>query len=186
MEITLIRHGEPEYQLSGRAKAEEISDVVKSYDLSGIRDGPSEEVMENVSNICTVVCSDLRRSIESAKALGFKEIHCSHSTFREVAIPQYATGEFTMSINNWGVFLRVISSFCFSRNGESLSMARRSAKAAASYLINSAQTDKSVILVRHGCINYFIAKELLKKKWVGPGNPGREYWDCGTYKYSAT
>ena len=186
MEITLLRHGEPEYQLSGRAKAEEISDVVKSYDLSGIRDGPSEEVMENVSNICTVVCSDLRRSIESAKALGFKEIHHSNSMFREVAIPHFSSGEFSMSIHNWGVFLRVISSFGFSRNGESLSMARRRAKEATSDLINIAQTDKSVMLVGHGFINYFIAKELIKRKWVGPVNPGRKYWDYGTYKYSAT
>jgi len=185
MEITLIRHGEPEYELKGRAKAKEISDVINNYDLSGIKDKPSVTVIESVSNIRAVVCSDLRRSLDSASALGFEVIHDSKPLFREVSTPHFKSGEFSMSIDNWAVFLRVSSLFGFSRNGESLLMARRRAKKAALELVQLAKDEKSVLLVGHGFINYFIAKELLKMNWVGPSKPGGGYWGYGTYKYDA-
>ena len=181
MEITLIRHGEPDYALQGRARAKEISSVIEGYDLSGIKDTPPEETIERVSAVSAVVCSDLKRSIESAKALGFSDIHQSRALFREVAIPHFKGGEFAMSLDKWGVFLRVISIFGFSRNGESLSMAKVRAKEAASELINLANEEKTVLLVGHGFINYFIAKELLHQEWVGPSKPGGGYWECGTY-----
>jgi broad specificity phosphatase PhoE len=100
-----------------------------------------------------------------------------------VATPHFKGGEFSMSLYKWGVFLRVISIFGFSRNGESLSMARIRAIEAASELVNLAKEKKSVLLVGHGFINYFIAKELLRKKWLGPSKPGGGYWEYGTYKF---
>jgi broad specificity phosphatase PhoE len=183
MKITLIRHGKPEYELKGTAKAKEISRVVKSYDLSGIKDKPTHHIIENLSNSTIVVCSDLKRSIESAKALGFSNIHYSESLYREVAIPHFKSGEFSMKLYNWGVFLRLLSIFGFSRNGESLAMARRRASHAASALVDIAKDKKSVLFVGHGFINYFIAKELLKKKWQGPARPSNGYWDYATYRY---
>jgi broad specificity phosphatase PhoE len=186
MEITLIRHGKPEYELKGKAKAKEIGGVIKGYDLSGIKDSPPKKAIEELSDIQSVVCSDLKRSIDSAKALGFDNILRSKPIFREVATPHFKTGEFSMSLDSWGIFLRVISIFGFSRNGESLAMAKRRAKEATSELISIAEEKMSVVLVGHGFINYFIAKELLSRKWVGPSNPGGEYWDYGTYKYNAT
>ena len=91
-----------------------------------------------------------------------------------------------MSVENWGIFLRVASIFGFSRNGESLLMAMRRAKEASLELISLAKEKQSVLLVGHGFINYFIAKELLKQQWVGPSKPGGSYWDYGTYRYIAT
>jgi broad specificity phosphatase PhoE len=186
MEITLIRHGKPEYELKGKVKAKEIGRVIESYDSSGIKDNPPKETVERLSNIRAVVCSDLKRSTESANALGFGNILHTKEIFREVATPHFKKGEFSMSLDNWRIFLRVISIFGFSRNGESLAMARRRAKDAASELICLAKEEISVLLVGHVFINYFIARELLSQKWVGPFKPGGEYWDYGTYKYVAT
>jgi hypothetical protein len=39
-----------------------------------------------------------------------------------------------------------------------------------------------VLLVGHGFINHFIARELLKSGWTGPGRPGPEYWSYGVYE----
>jgi broad specificity phosphatase PhoE len=183
MEIILMRHGEPAYELKGRVQANEISGVIEGYDLSGIKDKPPKITIDRVSSVSAVVCSDLKRSIESAKALGFSKIHQSRALYREVATPHFKGGEFSMSLYKWGVFLRVISIFGFSRNGESLSMARIRAIEAASELVNLAKEKKSVLLVGHGFINYFIAKELLRKKWLGPSKPGGGYWEYGTYKF---
>jgi broad specificity phosphatase PhoE len=185
MEITLMRHGEPEYELKGRAKAKEIGGIIRNYDLSGIKDKPHEKTIQSVSAAKVVVCSDLKRSIDSAKALGFEAVEISRSIFREIEVPHFKSGEFAMSIAYWGVFLRVTSIFGFSRNGESLSMARSRANKASIELVNLASKEDRVLLVGHGLINYFIAKELLKMDWVGPSVPGSRYWSCSTYKDSA-
>jgi broad specificity phosphatase PhoE len=185
MEIILIRHGEPEYELKGKARAKDISKVIENYDLSGIKDKPPRSAIERVSSIGAVVCSDLKRSIESAKALGFENINHSEPLYREVALPHFKSGEISMSLDSWGILLRVISIFGFSRNGESLAMAKGRAKQATLNLVNIAKDEKSVLLVGHGFINYFIAKELLNQKWAGPAKPGDGYWDYGTYRYCA-
>ena len=186
MEITLIRHGKPTFDLKGKARSRDIPEIVRNYDLSGISGVPPIEAKEKALTCNVAVCSDLSRSIESARALGFEEIHLSNSVFREVAIPHFNNGSLSMSLSSWGVFLRCLSVFGFSRNGESLSMAKGRAQKAASVLIEVAEEHGSALLVGHGFINYFIAKELLSRNWVGPSKPGGNYWEYGAYKYNAT
>jgi hypothetical protein len=65
----------------------------------------------------------------------------------------------------------------FSRNGESLSMAKNRAKIATSALIDVAQKYENTLLVEHYFINHFIAKELLARNWVGPSKLGSGYWE---------
>jgi hypothetical protein len=120
--------------------------------------------------------------MESAKALGFNTIHLSDPVFREVAIPHFTQGSFALPVSVWGVLLRSLSVFGFSKNGESLSMARERAQVAASMLIDIAKSHSSALFVGHGFINYFIAKELLSRHWVGPTKPGSGYWDYGVYE----
>lgn len=40
MQITLLRHGKPEFELNGRVQARELGSIAISYDLSGIVDLP--------------------------------------------------------------------------------------------------------------------------------------------------
>lgn len=91
-----------------------------------------------------------------------------------------------MSVGAWGVLLRCLSAVGFSRNGESLLMAKKRAQVAASTLIDVAHEHKNVLLVGHGFVNYFIAQELLARNWVGPSKPGGRYWEYGVYHYRAT
>jgi len=88
-----------------------------------------------------------------------------------------------MSLDTWGILLRCMSVIGFSRNGESLSMAKKRAQVAASTLIDVAHEHQSVLLVGHGFVNYFIAQELLARNWVGPSKPGSGYWEYGIYNH---
>lgn len=40
---------------------------------------------------------------------------------------------------------------------------------------------KSVVLVRHGYFNMFIAKELRKKGWEGISKRNAKHWNCMTF-----
>lgn len=186
MEITLIRHGKPEFELKGKARSREISEVIRVYDLSGITGVPPKEASEIALSCNVAVCSDFTRSIESARALGFNDIHLCDTVFREIAIPHFQSGSLSMPVNAWGALLRCMSLFGFSKNGESLSMAKKRAQIATTELIDIAHTHKSVLLVGHGFINYFVAKELLSRNWSGPSKPGGDYWEYGVYTYNAT
>jgi len=186
MEITLIRHGKPTFELKGKVKSRDVCEIIRSYDLSGITDQPSEGVKRRVSACRVAVCSDFMRSLESAKALGFNDILLSDPVFREIATPHFKKGALTMSVGAWGVLLRCMSVVGFSRNGESLIMAKNRAQVAASTLIDLAHQHQSVLLVGHHFVNYFIARELLSRNWVGPSKPGGGYWEYGVYQYHPT
>lgn len=186
VEITLIRHGRSEFELKGKARSCDIEEIIRSYDLAGISDEPPMVAKKKALTCHSVVCSDLNRSIESAKALGFINIHVTDPLFREVATPHFKSGSYVMPVSAWGVLLRSLSVFGFSRNGESLSMAKQRAAAATLQLIEIAHTYNSILLVGHAFINHFIAKELLSRNWIGPSKPGRGYWEYGVYKYHAT
>ncbi|MEI8574055.1 hypothetical protein U737_12715 [Methylomonas sp. LW13] len=186
MEITLIRHGKPAFELKGKVKARDIGEIVSCYDLSGIADEPPEHAKQRASACHIAVCSDFIRSLESAKALGFADVLLSDPVFREIAVPHFKQGGLTMSVGAWGLLLRCLSTMGFSRNGESLAMAKQRAQVAASLLIDLAHEHQSVLLVGHGFVNYFIAQALLARNWVGPAKPGGGYWEYGVYRYRAT
>ena len=186
MEITLIRHGKPTFELKGIARSREINGIISNYNISGITDEPPQEAIRKASGCNVAVCSDFARSIESAVALGYKDIHSTDSIFREVAIPHFRNGSITMPVNAWSMLLRCLSIAGFSKNGESLSMARKRAQVAKSILIDIAHEHKKVLLMGHGFINYFIAKELLSRNWLGPPKPGSHYWQYSVYTFNAT
>ncbi len=186
MEITLIRHGKPTFELKGKAKARDVGEIISRYDLSGIADEPPEHAKRCASACRVAVCSDFIRSLESATALGFSDILLSDPVFREIAIPHFKQGALTMSLNAWGILFRCLSVLGFAQNGESLAMAKQRAQVAASTLIDLASEHKSVLLVGHGFVNYFIAQELLARNWVGPSKPGGGHWEYGVYRSRAT
>ena len=88
MEIVLLRHGKPELELKGRLNASEVKQLVVAYSLSGIQDSPPE-TLTKYFNDYYVVCSGLERSIQSAKKLGFKQIHLSDDLFKKTEIQNF-------------------------------------------------------------------------------------------------
>ncbi|MCU7927406.1 MAG: histidine phosphatase family protein [Candidatus Thiodiazotropha sp. (ex Dulcina madagascariensis)] len=186
MQITLLRHGKPVFELSGKVRAKELSNIAKLYDASGIVGEPPREVMAAVEGHNAVVCSNLARSMESARALGFHKIHLTEPLFRETAIPHFNSGSVMLPISAWVFILRSLWLLGFSRNGESFAGAKRRAVEAAQRLIQLANEYGSVLLVGHGLINHLIAKELLMEGWVGPSRSGRGFWDYVVYRNITT
>lgn len=180
--ITLLRHGRPTFELKGNARGKDLGMIAKLYDLSGIVDAPPTETAAAIQGGHVVVCSHLARSIESAKALGFLEVHVTDPLFCETAIPHFGSGSARLPVSAWLVVLRFMWLFGFSRNSESLIAARRRARQAAKRLIELAERHQNVVLVGHGFINHFIAKELRKSGWVGPSTPGKGFWGYGIYE----
>jgi len=183
MEIILVRHGRPTFELSGNVSSKKIAEVVKAYNLSGVTEEPPEEVFQAASNSRVVVCSHLSRSIQSARAMGVSDIHWSDEIYSEVAMPHFDGDTIVLPIGVWSVLMRIFSVFGFSKNGESLSMAKKRAEIAASTLVNLAKSHGSVMLVGHGFMNYLIAKVLLSQNWTGPSRPAKHYWGHAVYQH---
>lgn len=182
MQITLLRHGRPAYNLKGIVRGKDLGEIARSYDLSGIVDKPPPEIMEDIQIDCYVVCSHLRRSIDSAEAIGCSEVHLTDPMFRETSIPFMGRGSIPLPISVWIVVLRLMWLLGYSKNGESLTNARKRARQAAARLVELAEEHSNVLLVGHGFLNYFIAKELRRCGWSGPSRPGREYWAYTSYE----
>jgi len=186
MQIILLRHGKPDVPEHGKLSVGEIHRWVESYNSAGLLAGhnPPGEAIEIASSCNAVVCSNLPRSVESARALGVDEIDFVESTFREMQLPYGSFPSPRLSPEIWTALFRFLWFFGYSSNGESLGEARLRASKGANRLKKIATDSGSVLLVGHGFTNRFIAKELLSAGWQGPANPGRRFWEFGTYVYA--
>lgn len=131
-----------------------------------------------------VVCSNLPRSIQSAEALGVKHIKFSDFLFREMDLPYANWNSPRLSPYTWVAFFRLLWFLGYSANVESFRSSKLRAIAGARKLTEIAEQCESVLLIGHGLINYFIAKELLSNGWCGPRNPGKRHWEFGVYQYN--
>ena len=183
MKITLLRHGRPDFDWDQRIKGTEMGCGIEAYDLAGIIDTPPEKLKAIVSQHNIVVCSDLTRSLQSAKAMGVRKIHVSDPIFREMSIPYFNNMSITFSVKLWVLILRGLWFLGFSKNSESIVEAKQRAKLASEKLIDLVVKNDSVLFVGHGFINHYIAKELLANNWSGSSSPGEKYWEFVTYNY---
>ncbi len=182
MHITLLRHGCPDFEWQRSVRGYEFELLENEYDSATITDEPPEDCVAQVSQHLFVVCSDLTRSLDSAAALGVKRVDISERLFREMNLPYFDKVSIRLPLKIWVIILRSLWFMGFAKNSESYHTARMRAKAAADRLIELASEHRSVLLVGHGFINHYIAKELLGKGWVGPSNSGRKYWEYATYE----
>lgn len=181
MQITLLRHGRPSFELKGTLRASELRDTKAAYDASSIINTPDQAVIDHAVCHNIAVCSHLPRAISSARALGIDKIHVTDSLFREADLPYFDGGHIRLPIDGWVTLYRLLSLFGFAHNGESMRDTKRRAGDAALRLIELATEHQSVLLVGHGFINLFIAKVLLADNWRGPTRPGSNFWDFSVY-----
>ena len=184
MKIVLLRHGKPDLAHGTSLHTREIPGFIQAYDAAGITldQPPTEEAIEQAGACKLVVCSNLFRSTESARALGANDKLVTDADFREVGMPYPLWPPLRLPLNLWATVLRLIQLAGYQRNGESISGARLRVRAASKKLVASATEHGSVLLVGHGYMNRFLARELLKRGWVGPKTPGHEFWQCSTYR----
>jgi broad specificity phosphatase PhoE len=186
VQITLLRHGKPDFVWNRVIRGSEVKHLQKQYDASGIIDNPPLELQRFAEQHNCVVCSDFPRSIQSATALGASTIHLSDEEFREISIPCFDNVSMKLPIKLWVVILRVLWLFGFSKNTESISAVKHRARRVSEKLVELAHKHNSVLFVGHGTLNHFVAKELLANAWLGPSTPGRKHWEFGIYRYENT
>lgn len=186
MKIALLRHGKPAIKEPGKLRARELHHWIKSYNSAGIHQNsqPSTAALDLAQKFKTVVCSDLRRSIESAKLLGIEKIDHIDPLFREMGLPYGNWNSPKASLLFWMSMFRVLWFCGYSSNGERFSLAKNRALESAHTLENLAKNQGSVLFVGHGFMNRYISKTLLSKGWSGPKSPGINHWDFGVYEYT--
>jgi broad specificity phosphatase PhoE len=184
MRITLLRHGQPDFEWKRSVRGCDLRRLERAYDSAGIIGIPPEETRKLVKLHKFVVCSDLPRSIQSAEALGASAIHISSPIFREMTLPFFDNSPIKLPLKAWAVILRGLWFLGFSRNTESIAAAKARARMVSSKLIELAAEHRSVLFVGHGFLNHYVAKELQAANWAGPRSPGKKYWEFGTYEYT--
>ena len=188
MKIVLLRHGCPEFNLetlkTRKYRPIELHEVVRRYRDSPLDTShlPPAECREIVQQCNAVVCSNLPRSLESARLLGFDEIHLSDGLFRESDLPYANWRRPRLSLYRWFILFRLLWLAGYANNGESIRLAKQRARLASQRLTDLAGEHGSVLLVGHGFINYFIARELRAGGWQGPKRPGHDYWGFAVYE----
>lgn len=180
MEIVLARHGPPQLQLAGWTPLS-LADWLEHYDRSGIAAGaaPVASCIQATS-AGLLVCSPLRRCVESAQRLAPGRTPQCDALFREA---QFACPAW-LRLPAW------LWTVLFRRGGHDALAALLGAQPitaqrvtlAAQRLVELAHRHGSVLLVSHGLMIRLIATELLAHGWRGPRSPSGVYWQCTRYR----
>ena len=184
MKILLLRHGKPKLENFGNIKSGQLQAWIEAYNESGIDEShnPSIDVIEEVAKCNYIVCSHLRRSIESAHALNVHDVHMTDLEFREMELPYSSNLPFKLSPMIWVSLFRMAWFLGYAKNCEPFKNEKQRARFCARKLINLANEYGSVAFIGHGLFNKYIVKELLANNWQGPSGPGTKYWSYAIYK----
>ena len=185
MKIVFMRHGKPDIPELGKISTCEFHRWIEAYNSASldVTHKPSKQVVEIANHYNVIVCSDLRRSIESASVLGVKDIHCIDAIFREVELPYARLPSPKLVPGVWFVLYRTLWFIGYAANCESVSLARQRAAIAANRLHNKALRNNTVFCIGHSIFNSFIAKELLTKGWQGSTSIFSKHWEISEYEY---
>jgi broad specificity phosphatase PhoE len=188
MEITLLRHGKPIIPPLNKISAVEFGDWVQAYNDSGLCSSskPTTEAMIHAHTCNAIVCSDLPRSIDSAKELNANNVVLSDSIFNEAGLPVANWHLFKLSPKTWAIIFRVLWLLGYSRNTESYQDTKKRASVAVERLTEIAHQYQRVLFVGHGIYNRILANELRKSGWVGPKSPGSKHWSFAVYECNKT
>ncbi len=162
---------------------------IDAYNAAGVKDSVSPPVLEMIKNSSHrfIVCSDLKRSIHSAKIIGYQSPHLVDAVFREAELPTIQIPFIRLTPHQWSMVFRGLWFIGVSTDIEPLAAFKQRVSSAAEQLIKSAEKYDSVLLIGHGVVNRFISKALISKGWVGEktpnGNlyPDYEYWEYAKY-----
>ena len=183
MQIILMRHGVPKIDKYLRLNAAEFGMWVEKYNTADIDTDypPPQQAIDQAGQCTFVICSNLTRSVESAKVLGIEHINVKSPLFREMDIPHTAWRFPRLSLSAWSIFFRLIWICGYSAHGESFKSAKERARYCAETLANLSSVHGTVIFVGHGTLNWFIARYLKHMGWLCSKNPPRRYWEFSVF-----
>ena len=183
MKIILVRHAKVLIPETKPLYASEIKAGVEVYDHA-----PIDTVIPNRSELVALaaesaylVCSGLSRSVASLSLLG-QTPDMQDAIFNELAMPSVDWKGIRLSPQGWLVLFRIASLFGYRGGGESFFDAKARAVQAVDTLVDSSVERKSTMLLGHGLMNRFIARELKKRGWRETKALGKANWSYGIYE----
>lgn len=181
MEIKLVRHGRPKFNVNNIISASGFSQWVRCYNKSSIcsESLPPKHLVDTVKCFF-VVSSDLNRAIHSSVLCVDKSPDLLLKELREMDIPRFKF-PFKLSANNWLIISRLLWFFNVNARVESFKQAKLRAKFAASKLVELTTNHDDIVVFSHGLINKYVAKELIKLGWSG-SYKRQSYWGVTTLK----
>lgn len=185
MRIVLIRHGRPAVDSRKWMTSFEFGQWIDSYNAAELCDSvqPPNELFQLVQNCNSVVCSNLHRSLSSAKRLEIKETKIIRDhQFREMEMPWGRLSGLKLKPNYWSIIFRLLWVAGYSKNSESFKDATLRARQAALTLESLAKKKRSVLFVGHGMLNRAIAESLVKRGWETKRKLSGNYWGVGVFE----
>jgi len=184
MEIAILRHGKPDAPAKKRISASAFIDLITDYNASSLSKSsvPTDNALSYANECGAIVCSNLKRSLDSAKALDKEKVILSDQLFVEAGLPSANWRLLKLSPSLWAVIFRVLWLFGYSNNSESIIEVKSRASQGVNELTELAQKHQRVLFVGHGVFNRLLVKELRTRNWSGPKNPGSTHWSFEVYE----
>jgi broad specificity phosphatase PhoE len=185
MEIVLVRHGRSALERPpGRITAGEFRSWIDAYHECGIADEsrPDLPLIEEGKRAEMIVCSDLRRAIESSRRIAPERTPLQSPLLREAGWPPRGDwGDLRLPLVLWGSL-----SFLLRRSerssGETWGQASLRAVEAVEWLEELAAAHGRILVVAHGNLNMLMARELRSRGWRGPRWPASRNWGSTRYR----
>lgn len=184
MKIVLIRHGKPQLSKLQPIKARNMPDWIDAYNQADIdyNTVPTESALNEAKQCNFIITSQLKRATHSAKILQHPTPHLSDALFQEFDLPYRHISFIKLPPEIWAAIFRITWFLGFSLNAESYYEAKLRASSAADNLIKYAKQHGSVLLVGHGFMNKYIAKELTKRGWNNTKKANHSHWGYGVFE----
>ena len=184
MRIILVRHGKPDISQEELVLGKDFGNWIDQYNAAelDLSLAPSGELITVLKDSGIVVCSTLKRSLDSAKTLEIKNYQ-SEARFREAELPHFGVFSLRLRAKTWLVVFRILWMLGFSGKVESFANMKLRAKTCAMKLSQLAQEHDSVVFIGHGFLNRSIAKSLMKSAWLELSSPKMGYWSFSVYEY---
>ncbi len=180
MKIILVRHAKVLVPDTKSLYASEIKAGIAVYDQAPVDPViPNKDELVSLAEDCEyLVCSGLSRSVASLALLGHAP-NMQDAVFDELAVPSIDWRGVKLPPKVWLVLFRIASLFGYRGGGESLLDAKTRAVLAVGRLT---ETKANTMLVGHGLMNRFIAKELQRRGWKEIRSLGKANWSYGIYE----
>jgi broad specificity phosphatase PhoE len=187
MRVILMRHGKPSLPPEKSITSVEFKNWIESYNSAELCENikPCSKSIEIAQSCNVVLCSNLKRSLNSASILGAKKIFSTEHRLREMEMPWGKITYLKIKPKYWAVIFRILWFFGYSKNSESFKEAKLRAVHAASLLGSFAKESGSVLFVGHGMLNRYISKCLVASGWQVKKKVGSNYWEFGILEREA-
>lgn len=188
MRIVLMRHGKPLLPVQESVTSLEFRHWIDAYNAAELCEElkPKPESVEIAQACHITLCSSLKRSLQSAEALGRKEVAFIEHSLREMEMPWGKMTGVKLKPEFWALIFRTLWFLGYSKNCESFKDARSRALQAAILLEKTAREKGSVLFVGHGMLNRYIARCLVENGWLVRKKIGSAYWQFGIFEREAS